>query len=184
MRSLGILAFAGLSVALAACTITTGPGDDDERRPWGAGDAGDGNQGGGGQGGSGDSDAGPDGEGGSGGNAGEGGSGGAGGENPGETDQCVQSPTAGECEKCAFVECETQVCDCKADADCAQALAEADFFACLEAADGDPTETANCDIAVISLTETEDGADLANELGSCLHYGAEESAGCPLECGT
>lgn len=178
MTSLRYVALAGLGVVLAACTITTGPGDDrDEgRRPWGSG-------GSGGQG-SDDSDAGAGGEGGSGGNADDGGSGGSGGENPGDGGQCIQSPTAGECEKCAFTECEVQVCDCKADPDCAEALAATAFFDCLEEAGGDPTETANCDIALLSVTETEEGADLANDLGTCLHYGTDESAGCPLECGT
>lgn len=185
MTSLRYALFCGLGLMVAACTITTGPGDDRDPRPWGPG--GSGGEGDGGDGGSGGGDGGDGGSGGSGGqDPGTGGSGGAGGQDPGDDGQCIESPTAGDCEKCAFIECEAHVCDCKADPDCSAALNELDFFACLEAADGDPTEVANCDIAFIQVTETEAGADLANELGMCVHGNLEDEsiAGCPLECGT
>lgn len=178
MTSLRYALYCGLGLMVAACTITTGPGDDREPRPWGSGGSGGGDAGG--DGGSGGGDAGD------GGSGGTGGSGGAGGQDPGDDGQCIESATAGECEKCAFVECEVQVCDCKADPDCSAALKEIDFFACLEAADGDPTEVANCDIALLQVTETDEGAGLANELGMCVHGNLEDEgiAGCPVECGT
>lgn len=173
----------GFSVSLgllaAACTITTGPGEERERRPRGSG-------GSGGQGAS-DGDDGDDGEGGSGGNAGEGGSGGSGG-NPGDGEQCVESPSAGECEACAFTECEALVCDCKADPGCAAALAAVDYFACLDEAGGDPSATATCDTSL--LMEANDGSDdsalIANDLGECLHGNLEDEGfvGCPIECGS
>lgn len=188
--SLRFTLFCGLGLALAACTVSTGPSDDNDgsnKRPWGSGgDGGSGGTGGtGGEGGAGGT-GGAGGDGGTGGDGGSGGIDGSGGSGGIEGEQCVVSATAGECEKCAFRECEAMVCDCKADADCAQALKAKDFFACLDAAEGDPTEVANCDIEIIQETNSDEGADLANELGMCLHGNLVDDgfAGCPLECGT
>lgn len=167
-----------LLLAMAACTITTGPGDERERTPWGSGGSGGQNDG---------SDAGGSGgNGGEDGDAGPGGSGGSGGEDPGDGGQCVQSPSAGECEACAFTECEAHVCNCKADPECRAALASTDYFACLDEANGDSSATEGCDLELLMATESDDSADLANELGMCLHGNSadENVVGCPLECGT
>jgi len=180
--SLRIALSSALGLLVAACTITTGPSDDDEeRRPWG-------NSGGsGGSGGSEDPDAGGDET-----DGGDGGSGGT--EDPDAggdadvVDQCVASSSAGECELCAFNECEAEVCDCKADSGCAAALAESDYFVCLEAANGDSTATADCDVTFLveATAYGDDASDRANVLGMCLHGNAEDEnkVGCPLECGT
>lgn len=178
------------ALLLAACTITTGPSDDDERRrPWGAGGSGGSEDGGpGGSGGSGGSEDPDGGQGGDDTDGGEGGSGGSGGGDPGDGGQCEATPSAGECELCAFAECEVEVCDCKADPGCSAALATLEYFDCLEEADGDTAAVADCDgnFLMEALANGDDSADLANTLGMCLHGNAEDETkvGCPLECGT
>lgn len=183
--SLRIALGSALALALAACTITTGPSDDDEqRRPWG-------NDGTGGSGGSEDPDAGDngeDGDGGAGGDENDGGDGGSGGGDPGDGGQCVATPSAGECELCAFTACEVEVCDCQADPGCAAALATTEYFNCLEDAAGDVPAVADCDgnFLMEALANSDDSADLANTLGMCLHGNTadETRADCVLECGS
>lgn len=180
MKSLRYALYCGLGLMVAACTITTGPSDErDEKRPWGSD----------GSGGAGGSDAGAGGDGGEGEGDAGGGSGGSGGQDPGDGDQCIESPSAGECEACAFTQCEIQVCDCKANPACAAALAATDYFNCLEEANGDSDATTTCDIEFLMEANAGDdeAGDLANALGECLHYpdpDDEDAVGCPLECGT
>lgn len=182
--SLRIALTSALGLIVAACTVTVGPSDDEEpRRPWGPGGSG-GSGGAGGSGGSDELDAGPDDDGGETDaetDAGTGGSGGGSGE------QCVASSQAGECELCAFDQCEAELCACKADSGCAAALAATDYFDCLEAADGDPDATVDCDLTFfLEATAYDDAsADYANDLGMCLHgnMADETRVGCTLECG-